>query len=312
MRSLDLGGVIPAHLLPFTDELAIDEAGLRDHLAWLLDQPIGGITTTAHASEVATCTRAERGRVLEVVLDAVRGRVAVIAGVYADGTAEAVTSARDAERLGADALLVFPSALFAERGRRRDDVVVAHHAAIAAATDLPIVVFEYGRATGCHYGPELLTRLIEEIPAVAGVKEWSLDLLDFRENLEAVRSASRPIAMLSSFSTALLPTLALGADGVLSGHGSVVADLHCELFDAVRRNDLEAARGLDARLATLARVTYRDPFQDGHNRMKYALRALGRIGTYAVRPPLLALDADERAAVERSLEAAGLTAPARA
>ena len=307
-----IGGVVPAHLLPFTADLEIDEPSLRAHLAWLLAQPIGGITTTAHASEVAACSRAERRRVIEIVADVVAARVPVIAGVYADATREAVAVARDAAAAGADALLLFPSPLFAEDGGPDEEVVFRHFAAVAEAVDLPLVIFQYSRSTRCHYPPPLLARLCEEVPAVVAVKEWSLDMLDFQRSLDVLAALDRPVAMLSSFSSALLPTLVLGADGVLSGHGSVVADLHCDLVAAVRDGQQERAREIDLRLRGLTRVAYAPPFQNAHNRMKYALHALYRIGGYAVRPPLLPLSDRERAVVRASLVEAGLleSAPA--
>src|SRR4051812_48527926 len=101
-------GVIPAHLLPFTADHEIDEPNLRRHIRALLDvEGVDGITTVAHASEVATLTTDEQRRVLAVVLEEVAGQVPVISGVYQDGSAKAARIAAQAEQDGADGLLIF-------------------------------------------------------------------------------------------------------------------------------------------------------------------------------------------------------------
>src|SRR5215208_7350620 len=110
---LILRGVIPANLMAFDPELEIDEENYRRHLRYLNDTPrVAGITTNAHASEVATLTFEEQQRVLEVTLDEVAGAVPVVSGVYEDGTSKAARIAKAAERQGADCLLVFPSTVY--------------------------------------------------------------------------------------------------------------------------------------------------------------------------------------------------------
>ena len=81
------------------------------------------------------------------------------------------------------------------------------------------------------------------------MKEWSNDIVSFERNLRAIRSTGRPVAVLSSFTMSLLSSFVLGADGAISGMGSVAADLQAELFACVQRGDLEAAQ---ARVTALA------------------------------------------------------------
>jgi 4-hydroxy-tetrahydrodipicolinate synthase len=104
----------------------------------------------------------------------------------------------------------------------------------------------------------------------------------------------------------LMASFLLGADGAISGMGSVAADLQADLFDACRKGDLEEARRINDRLDPLVRVFYAPPFVDMHNRMKEALALLGRIPAAHVRPPLTPIPAGEREAIGRALAAAGL------
>ncbi|HXG03582.1 MAG TPA: dihydrodipicolinate synthase family protein, partial [Candidatus Binatia bacterium] len=274
---LRFSGIMPANLLPFTADLEIDEPAYRRHLRWLADTPgVTGLVANGHAAEVSSLDREERRRALAIALDEVGDRCPVVAGVYSDGTREAVALALDAKRLGAAGVLVFPPTLFMWGAQQKPEMVVRHFAEIAERADLPIIVFEYPPASGIGYAPETLARLCE-IPQVAGVKDWSNDIVAFERNLRAVRATGRPVAVLSSFTQSLMATFFLGADGAISGMGSVVADLQAELFVACQKGDVEEARRLNDRLEPLVRVFYAAPFVDMHNRMKEALALLGRL-----------------------------------
>lgn len=305
---VSLRGVIPAHLLPFTADLEIDEPQLRRHVRALLDvDGVSGITTNAHASEVATLTADEQRRVLDIVLDEAAGTVPVISGVYQDGSAKAARIAADAEAAGADALLVFPSVVFDGGSQLRPDMAFAHYAAIADATSLPMIAFIYPSTSGLRLGTDAVVRICSEIDNVVAVKEWSNDIVAYERNLRALRSLAKPVSVLSSFSRSLLTSLVLGADGVLSGHGSLVVDLHVALWRAVEKQDLAEARRIWERIRPVAEVCYDDPFLDGHNRMKVALAELGRIDQAHVRPPLQPVGAAERARIRAVVERAELS-----
>jgi 4-hydroxy-tetrahydrodipicolinate synthase len=303
---LRFSGVMPANLLPFTADLAIDEAAYRRHLRWLADtRGVTGIVANGHASEVSSLTRDERKRSLAIALDEIAGACPVVAGVYADGTAEAVDLARDARAAGAAGVLVFPPTLFVWGAQLKPDMAIRHFSEIAEKADLPIVVFEYPPASGVGYTPETLARLCR-IPQVAAVKDWSNDIVAFEANLRAVRATGRPVAVLSAFTMSLMASFLLGADGAISGMGSVTADLQAELFEACGKGDLDGARRINDRLDLLVRAFYAPPFVDMHNRMKEALVLLGRLPAAHVRPPLTPVAPAEREAIRQALVAAGL------
>ncbi len=299
-------GVIPANLLPFKADLSIDETAYRRHLSWLANtKGVTGITVNGHAAEVSSLSREERVRALAIAANEVAGKVPLIAGIYADGTQEAVELARDARAGGAAGILVFPPTLFMWGAQVKPEMVLRHFNGIADAVDLPIVVFEYPPASGIGYSPETLAELAK-LPSVVAVKDWSNDIVAFERNLRAIRQTGRAVAMLSSFTMSLFATFVLGADGCISGMGSVAADLQAELFEAVQQKDLERARAVNERLEPLVRVFYAPPFVDMHNRMKEALALLGRIPAAHVRPPLTPVSDEERARIRLALKASGL------
>jgi 4-hydroxy-tetrahydrodipicolinate synthase len=98
----------------------------------------------------------------------------------------------------------------------------------------------------------------------------------------------------------------LGPNGLLSGSGSVIADLQARLFRAVQANDLAEAKRLNERIEPMARVFYADPFVDMHNRMKEALVLLGKLPRAVVRPPLVKITDAEIAGIRDALIEAGL------
>jgi 4-hydroxy-tetrahydrodipicolinate synthase len=300
-------GVMPANILPFTADLAIDEPAYRRHIRWLAEtRGVTSVVVNGHASEVSSLSRDERRRSLAVALDEVAGHCPVVAGVYSDGTAEAVELARDARAAGAAGILLFPPTLFMWGAQLKPDMVVRHYSEVATV-GLPIIAFEYPPASGIGYAPETLARLAE-IPGVVGVKDWSNEIVAFERNLRALRATGRPVAMLSSFTMSLMATFLLGADGAISGMGSVAADLQVELFEACGKGDLDGARRVNDRLDPLVRVFYAPPFVDMHNRMKEALVLLGRIPAAHVRPPLTPVSAAERDAIRSALVQSGLLA----
>ena len=307
-HDLRFQGCMPANLLPFTVDLEIDEPAYRSHLRWLADAPgVTGIVANGHAAEVSSLTREERRHALAIALDEVAGKVPVVAGVYSDGTREAIELARDARAAGAAGLLVFPPTLFMWGAQLKPDMVLRHFSELADGVDLPLIVFEYPPASGIGYSPETLAALCK-IPTVAAVKDWSNDIVAYEKNLRALRSSGRPVAMLSSFTVSLMASFALGADGCISGMGSVAADLQASLYAAVKAGRLEEARAINERLIPLVNVFYAPPFVDMHNRMKEALALLGRIPAAHVRPPLTPVSDDERHRIRLALRETRLTA----
>jgi len=298
-------GVIPAVLLPFHDDLSIDEASFRNHLRDVGAVPgLSAITINAHSTEVASCTGQEQRRVMEITGEEVGDRLPIIHGVWADGSLEAARIARQAQRGGASALLVFPPAPFTLG--QSAGMALAHFKTISDATDLPLIVFQYPLATGQGYPAATLERLFDEVPTIRAIKDWTPLVPQHESQIRALQGRARPINVLSTNSAWLLSSLVLGCNGLLSGSGSVIADLQAKLFRAVKLNDLAEARRLNDRIYPMARVFYADPFIDMHNRMKEALVLLGKLPRAVVRPPLVKITGAEIARIRDALIEAGL------
>ncbi len=305
MSSYQPEGVIPAVLLPFFDDFSIDEANYRAHIRDVASVPgVTAITTNAHASEVASCTVDEQRRILDITVEEMAGRTHVVQGIYAEGSFEAQRIAKMAHAVGASALLVFPSGIYTFG--QRPEMAVEHFRRIAEVTDLPLIAFQYPLSGGQGYPLPTLLKIIEQVPTVRAIKDWSANPQLHERQVRVLQSRARPVNVLTTHSAWLFSSLVLGCKGLLSGSGSVIADLQAQLFRAVQSGDLALARQISDRIFPTAEVFYSEPWVDMHNRMKEALVMLGKLPRAVVRPPLMKLPQSELDRIRRALQLAGL------
>jgi 4-hydroxy-tetrahydrodipicolinate synthase len=189
---------------------------------------------------------------------------------------------------------------------QRPEMAVDHFRRIAEVTDLPLIVFQYPLAGGQGYPLATLLKIADAVPTVRAIKDWSANPQLHERQIRVLQSRTPPVVVLTTHSAWLLSSLVLGCNGLLSGSGSVIADLQAQLFRAVQANDLATARTLNDRIWPTAEVFYAEPPVDMHNRMKEALVLLGKLPRAVVRPPLMKLSAAEIERIRQALVAAGL------
>jgi 4-hydroxy-tetrahydrodipicolinate synthase len=189
-------------------------------------------------------------------------------------------------------------------GQLRPEMALAHFKRIADATDLPIILFQYPATTGLGYPFETLMKLLDQVPTIRAVKDWCADPMLHEKQTRTLQSLPRPVTLLTTHSAWLMASLSMGANGLLSGAGSVVADLQVALFEAIKAKDLAKAQAVNDRLYPVQQAFYAPPFLDMHNRMKECLVMLGRLKRAVVRPPLMKLSDAELARLKAALSAA--------
>jgi len=304
-------GVIPAVLLPFNEDFSIDEASYRAHLRDVgAVKGISAITTNAHSTEAASCSFDEQQRVLAITQDEIGERLPIVNGIYADGSLEAQRLAKMAHAGGASALLVFPSAIYAMG--QRPEMAIEHFKRIADVTDLPLIAFQYPASGSQGYPLPTLLRMLDAVPSIRAIKDWCGNAQLADRQIRALQTRSPPVNVLSTHSAWLFSSLVLGCNGLLSGSGSVIADLQAQLFQAVRADDLATARRVHERIYHTAEVFYADPPVDMHNRMKEALVLMGKLPRAVVRPPLVKISGEEIERIRQALISAQLLAPEHA
>src|SRR5947208_8138132 len=206
-------GVIPAILLPFNDDLSIDERSFRGHIRDVAGtESISALTINAHSTEVASCSFDEQRRVLDIAQDEIGERLPLVHGIWADGSLEAARIAKMAAAGGASALLVFPPAPFTMG--QNAGMAVVHFKRIADATDLPLIAFQYPLATGQGYPKDTLLKLAEEVPTLRAIKDWSGNVPQHELHIRLLQGLARPVNVLTTHSAWLLSSLVLGCRGL--------------------------------------------------------------------------------------------------
>ena len=303
--TLNLNGLIPATVLPMTPDYQPDLPALRRYLEWLVPQGPVALAINVDTGEGPHLSRAERRAVLETVVDQVAGRCGIIAGIGGPYTEVAIDNARDAQAAGADAMMIFPiSAFFGQP--LTPEIPCAYHRAIADAVDLPMILFQLQPALGgAYYGADVMAALLS-IETVVAIKEASFDAVKFVQMRALLDAAPRRITLLTGNDNFICHSFVLGAEGALIGFGTLATDLQVRMIAAARAHDWTTAFAISDVVQPLADAVFAAPVPNYRARTKEALVMLGVLDSAVVRPPLLPLGDDERAAVRVALERAGL------
>ena len=302
-KNIKLEGVIPATLLAFDKDYQINEKASRKHIKeCAVTNGISAITVNGHSSEIHACDFEEQKRILSFSLEEVGDFMPVINGVYADGSIEAAKIAKMSYKTGASALLCFPPQSMAMGGHLRPEMAVEHFKRIADATDLPLICFNYPSAGNLTYPFDTLLKLFEAVPTIKAIKDWSNDPMIHEKHIKTFQNLSNPVNVLTTHSSWLMSSLVMGAKGLLSGAGSVIASLQVELFNAVKAKNLESAQIINDQIFPLAQAFYSPPFLDMHNRMKEVLVLTGKMEEAIVRPPLMKLSSEEINKLKKAIQ----------
>lgn len=287
-------GVGTALITPFTTAGTVDEAAVRRLARRQIDLGTHFLVPCGTTGEVPTLSAAERRRVVEIVVDEAKGQVPVLAGAGGYDTNEVAHAAKEMQSAGADGLL----SVTPYYNKPTPDGLVRHYEAIAAATPLPIVVYNVPGRTGCNVDPATLARLAA-IPTVLGVKEASGNMTQI---CEVVRSAPGGFLVLSGDDALTLPAMAVGARGVVSVASNEVPAEMARMVEAAEQGDFAAAREIHARLLPLMLANFAE---SNPIPVKAAMARMGLLEeTY--RLPMVPPRAETREKLERVLSAAGL------
>jgi 4-hydroxy-tetrahydrodipicolinate synthase len=244
-----LTGSFTALITPFRQG-RVDEAALRGLVDHQLDHGTAGLVPCGTTGEAATMRDAEQDRVIATVVEQAAGRVPVIAGTGGNDTRHAIERTRRARALGADAALVVAPYYT----KPTQDGLIAHFTAIAAAVDLPVVLYNVPGRTGVNIAPETVARLAT-VPGIVGIKEAS-GVVD--QASQIVRETPSSFAVLSGDDSLTLPIVSVGGRGVISVVANLVPGAMARLVTASLAGDLTEARAWHHDLFDLCRAMFLD------------------------------------------------------
>jgi len=266
-------GILTALVTPFAND-EVDEEALRGLIEFQLEAGIDGLVPCGSSGESATLSYTEHRRVVEIVVDAVAGRVPVVAGTGSNSTREAIELTQHAKQAGADgALLLSPY-----YNKPTQEGIYAHFAAIARETRFPLVLYNIPGRTASNILPETIGRLAR-LDHIVGVKEACGDI----DQIAHVVAASPPeFSVLSGDDALLLPLLAVGGKGAIAVTANVVPRQMRALCAAFAANDPARARALHYELLPLFDALF---CETNPIPVKAALALMGLIGA-EIRLPL--------------------------
>ena len=296
MSAQRLWGCGTALVTPFAADGSIDDGSLRDLVDWQIEQGIHFLVPCGSTGEAATMSVDEQRRVVELVVKQAKGRVPILAGAASNDTKKAIDLSKLMRDAGATHLL-HTSPMYNKPPQRG---IVAHYQAIAAAVDLPIVIYNITGRTGSNVEARTTLELARS-PQIAAVKEASGLIGQIADILRARLST---LAVLSGDDELTLPVMSLGGDGIVSVIANAVPKPMSQLCERMRAGNLAAARDIHLSLLPLMRAAF---VESNPIPIKAAMSLMGRMKN-VLRLPLVPLDDAHTAALRSALQHAGALA----
>ena len=286
-------GSIPALITPFRDG-RIDEQAFQSFVDWQIKEGSHGVFPCGTTGESPTLTHQEHMRVIDLCVEAAKGRVPVIAGTGSNSTEEAIALACHAERVGATAQVVVTPYY----NKPTQEGLYRHFKAIHDACGLPIIIYNIPSRCVIDMTVETMARLAE-LPRIIGVKDATNDLT---RPVRTKLAIGAKFCLLSGEDGTAVAFLAQGGHGCMSVTANVAPKLCAALHNAWQRGDVVTVQALNERLMPLhlALFTETSPAP-----VKYAASLLG-LCTADVRLPLCEIQEASKAKVREAMVSAGL------
>ena len=287
-------GSIVAIVSPMREDGALDFEAYRRLIDWHVAEGTNAIVAVGTTGESPTVDPEEHGELIRVAVDAVKGRIPVIAGTGGNSTAEAIELTRYAKSVGATASLqVVPY-----YNKPTQEGLYRHFRRIAESVDIPIVLYNVPSRTVADLANDTTVRLAE-IPGIVGLKDATSDIARAADLLKRLPAR---FALYSGNDDTALALMLLGGHGVISVTANVVPRQMSEMCKAALGGDLSRARAINNQLLALHTQLFVEPNPIA---VKWALAKMGRIAG-GIRLPLVPLSASAESTVVGAMKEAGL------
>lgn len=288
-------GAITAMVSPLDKNGDVDEKGLRKNVEFQIKEGIQGLVPMGTTGECATLSYEEHNRVVDIVVDAVKGRVPVIAGTGSNSTWETIMLTRHAKEAGADgALLVCPY-----YNRPTQPGLYAHYKKVAEEVDIPIVIYNIPSRTGVNMTPETMARLAK-LKNIVGVKEATGDMDQVARIIELTKEED--FVVTSGNDSDTVEIMKMGGVGVISVASNIAPKKVVELVDLLAAKDYEKAEKLERELAELFSIIF---IETNPGPIKAAMDMMG-LPAGPLRLPMVDLEPKNREKLREFLVKAGM------
>jgi 4-hydroxy-tetrahydrodipicolinate synthase len=273
-------GIIPAPVLPFRENGAIDWDMLDRYIVQVAAGRPRGIAMNMALSEVSSLEISEQLDVIRRVKAALKGNCTLLSGVNVTHTAAAVEHAKRLVDAGAEGLVIFPP-VPAFLSAPAVQMIVDYHSAVAEVVDVPMLAFQ---TNFCNYPRGTITAL-SQIKNIVAIKDASFNVDLTLDNIKEAHAAKRRIGSLTGSDTFILEAMLMGCDGALIGFAATATDALVCMHKYATEGKATEAYAIWHRLGPLARICWRHPIRDYRVRTKYTLMKQGVLKNYVVRAP---------------------------
>ena len=245
VNPMQFRGVFTIPCTPFLENGALDEASLRRQVGFCIDCGAHGLVAPVNASEFTSLSDTERRRVVEITAEENAGRVPLVVGISAVSTFVAVEFAQHARSVGADAVIAMPPYVKKIAGEE----IFSFYSAVAEAADLPVIIQDFIPPVGTPMSPELLARLLREIPQVRYLKEEAILPGHVMTRVRELAGPALEGTMGGQGGRFLFDEVARGGCGTMPA--CQATDVLVDIWNLIEANDLSRARSLFNRLLPL-------------------------------------------------------------
>ncbi len=291
---MKIRGSMPALITPMRGG-AVDEAAYRKLIEWQIAEGSHGIVAVGTTGESPTVSAEEHKRLVEIAVETAAKRVPVIAGTGSNSTEEAIDYTRHAEKVGADAALI----VVPYYNKPTQEGLYQHFHAIAAAVDIPIILYDVPGRTVASISVDTVDRLARDCRNIIGIKDATANLA--RPSLQRLKTGDGFIQLSGEDATAL-GFNAHGGVGCISVTANVAPRLCAQFQEATLRGDFAEAIRIQDRLMPLHSALF---CETSPSPVKYAASLLG-LSTDEVRVPLVPATDAARKQVKAAMVHAGL------
>jgi 4-hydroxy-tetrahydrodipicolinate synthase len=301
--NIDVRGLTPAPVTPFTEDGAVDYPAIQRLGSWLGSIPgVKGLVVLGHAGEGTFLTPEEQCDVIRAFVKSVDNRIPIIAGITQEGTENAALEAKRAKEAGASAGLLYPSHGWLRFGYQ-PGAPQDRYKVVYETSGLPLILFQYPDNTKATYSLQTMLDISAQ-PGVFAMKNGVRNMRRWDTEIPVIRRERPELQILSCHDEYLLHT-AFDVDGFLVGYGNIAPEELLELLAAGQAKDYAKARAVHDRLLPVTKAVYhRGSHMEGTVALKHALVARGILDHATVRSPLVPLepgaDVEIMAAVKQS------------
>ncbi len=283
-------GALTAMVTPFDKDGKIYEEGLRENVKFQIKNGIHGLVPVGTTGECTTLSYEEHNRVVEIVVDAAKGKVPVLAGTGSNSTWEAIMLTKHAKEVGADgALLVVPY-----YNRPTQAGLYQHYKRLAEEVDIPQVIYNIPSRTSVNMEPETMAKLAK-LKNIVGVKEASGNLEQIMRIIELTRGEN--FVVISGNDSLMLEIMKMGGVGIISVAANIVPDKVAKIVDSFRSRDVETAKRINDELTSLFKVLF---IETNPGPVKMAMNWMG-MSAGGPRLPLVELEPENQEKLRKVL-----------